>query len=288
MQFPSSSKQMVSFLAEQISEHYDEQEATNIAYIVIEYFFGLNRTEVMLDAPFNNFDSEVEEDLESIIKQLNKNRPIQYILGEAHFYGLDFFVNKRTLIPRPETEELVDLVLKENVARNELNVLDIGTGTGCIPICFKIKEKSWKVVATDKDPYTLEVAQDNADSFGVPVKFIVDDILNTKISVPHNKFDIIVSNPPYIPMKDKKSMSKRVLFYEPEMALFVPDDEPLKFYIAIADFAKDSLASDGKLYFEIHENFGTETKDMLESKGFQQVEVIQDMQGKYRIVKASL
>ena len=288
MQFPSSSKQMVGFIAEQIKEHYDEQEAKNIAFLVIEYFFGLNRTEVMLDAPFNNFDMEVEEDLETVIKHLNKNRPIQYILGEAHFYGIDFFVNKRTLIPRPETEELVDLVLKENQGRKELNVLDIGTGTGCIPVCFKIKERSWNVLATDKDPYTLEVATDNADSLGAQVKFIEDDIFNSNIPIPHNKFDIIVSNPPYIPEKEKSEMSKRVLFHEPETALFVPDADPLKFYKAIADFALEGLAEGGKLYFEIHEKQGEEMKKLLQSKGFKDVAIVKDLQGKDRIAKGLL
>jgi release factor glutamine methyltransferase len=224
------------------------------------------------------------------VKQLKQQRPVQYILGKADFYKLQFVVNEQVLIPRPETEELVDLIIRELKQTNAPDILDIGTGSGCIAITLKKNLPAATVAALDVSEGALKVAMQNAVSNQVAVSFFQQDILktNTLPEAVFRQFDCIVSNPPYICISEKKEMDKNVLEHEPHLALFVPDEDPLLFYKAIADFALNHLKPKGKLYFEINAAYGLETKQMLEKKGFKNVILISDLNNKNRILQGSL
>lgn len=217
---------------------------------------------------------------------MKNENPIQQILGKADFYGLKFYVNEHVLIPRPETEELVDLIIKENKDFNPA-ILDIGTGSGCIPISLRKNIPNAMVSSIDVSEKALEVAKKNAEWNQVEINFILDDILNPSKEIAPNSFDIIVSNPPYIRISEKEEMSNNVLKYEPHLALFVYNDDPLLFYKKIADVALKGLKPQGKIYFEINENFGAECKQMLENKGFKNVVLVKDLSNKNRILRGS-
>jgi release factor glutamine methyltransferase len=217
--------------------------------------------------------------------QLLEKKPIQYILGEAPFYGREFKVNASVLIPRNETEELVHLIIKENKKLN-LRILDIGTGSGCIPISLALEIPSSKTFALDISKEALEVAKDNAKKHEESIIFFQVDILNEDIPV--KDLDIIVSNPPYVCESEKSLMHENVLNFEPHLALFVKDNDPLVFYKIIAKKAKSALKSSGKLYFEINEAFGEKVQYLLEEQGYREISIIQDLNNKDRIVKAVL
>jgi release factor glutamine methyltransferase len=223
--------------------------------------------------------------LEDYIEKLARNMPIQYVLEEAYFYGLIFNVNQHVLIPRPETEELVDLVVKQYI-NQKVKILDIGTGSGCIPISLKHKLPYADITAIDISESALVLAKQNADINRVEVNFILDNALNLE-SEKYSNFDVIVSNPPYIALSEKENMDINVTAFEPDLALFVPDENPLIFYDKIADFALSNLRKFGTLYFEINQNLALETKKMLQEKGFK-VELIKDINQNYRITKAQL
>ena len=264
---------------------YSENEKDSIALILLEYFFEITNTKILLDTPLNQPDADLLSDLESCIEAINNHEPIQYILGITEFYGLSFFVNPSVLIPRQETEELVDLIIKENSSPG-LKVLDIGTGSGCIPITLASFLKDSSVTSMDISAEALEVAKDNAAENDVDVAFIQNDILNPSENT--ELYDIIVSNPPYVTNTEKALMQKNVLDNEPHLALFVEDDNPLVFYKAIVDYALTHLKEKGKLYFEINEQFGEETLQVGLDAGFSSGEVIKDLPGKDRIVKLTL
>ncbi|MBP5709237.1 MAG: peptide chain release factor N(5)-glutamine methyltransferase, partial [Bacteroidales bacterium] len=202
--------------------------------------------------------------IKNIAGELKTGKPIQYIIGEAPFYGLTFKVTPDTLIPRQETEELVRHIITENV-NFKGDILDIGTGTGCIAIALSVNMQNANLFASDFSREALEVAQTNAQSNNAKVFFIHDDILNTSIA---GSFDIIVSNPPYVLESEKRLMSVNVVDFEPPTALYVPDDTPLLFYEKIAEFASEHLKEKGKLYFEINEAFGPQVAEMMRSKDF--------------------
>jgi release factor glutamine methyltransferase len=263
---------------------YEEREASSMSAILIEYFFEMSRMQIAMDVPFVELEEELINNLNECIERLLKKEPIQHILGETEFYGSSFFVNKEVLIPRQETEELVDWVIKENQSRSKFQLLDIGTGSGCIPISIKHHFPQATISGLDVSQKALEVAFDNSTNNGVEVKWIQDDILNTTYSP--ESVDIIVSNPPYITELEKIGMDTNVLEYDPHLALFVENDQPLKFYVAIADFAKKYLSSNGQLYFEINEHYGNETIAMLKEKGFTEIKLKQDLNGKDRMIKA--
>ena len=212
------------------------------------------------------------------------HEPIQYILGEADFYGLKFKVNPSVLIPRAETEELVHLILSNHKNGTELKVLDIGTGSGCIPISLKKNRAKWLVSACDVSSGALAVANANAVKNGVEVDFFLRDILDERLSFEAQYFDIIVSNPPYIPFEERALMPKNVLENEPHLALFVENDTPLIFYKRIADVANASLKVGGQLYFECNEFNAQKVAQVLQDKAFTAVEIHQDMQGKDRMI----
>ena len=214
-------------------------------------------------------------------ERLLTGEPIQYILGEAPFYGRSFAVTRDTLIPRNETEELVHRIIKENPAPG-LRILDLGTGTGCIPISLALELKSPEVYALDVSAAALEVARKNAAALGAQVEFMEGDLLGKIPAV--DPLDLIVSNPPYVPLRDQAEMHANVLNFEPHLALFVPDEDPLLFYRAIGVWGQQLLKSEGKLYLEIYENLADELVQLLQSLGYEHVQVHQDLNGKNRII----
>ncbi|SDC10970.1 peptide chain release factor N(5)-glutamine methyltransferase [Pedobacter soli] len=266
---------------------YDGEEAKALFSLAAEHVLALSPTRLRMER-----DTDVtfihEQQLLSILNDLQLGKPLQYILGEAHFYGLVFKVNEYVLIPRPETEELVDWIIADSnlqFAVGDIKILDIGTGSGCIPVTLKKHLPQAQVSTLDVSAEAIAVARQNARQNGVEVDFIEADILSFKSEL---KFDVIVSNPPYIRLLEQAEMHENVLANEPHLALFVSDEDPLIFYKAIASFAQTNLNPGGKLYFEINEYLGEETVDMLDDKGFKNIELRKDMQGKDRMVRCDL
>jgi release factor glutamine methyltransferase len=275
-------KDIRAHLIEKLSAHFPETELRGFYNWILEYLYDYNASQAILNA-----EKEVEHKdwnrLEEIIAELQAQKPIQQIVGYSWFYGRKFDVNEHVLIPRPETEELVDWILKEQP--NNKSILDIGTGSGCIPITLSL-EANIEMYSIDISTEALKQAKCNARHLKAAVNFIEADILSKDIDVHLGNYDIIVSNPPYVLESDKELMANNVLENEPHLALFVPDNEALKFYEAIADLACKKLNKEGLLYFEIHEKKGRETIKMLQDKGFSNIKLRKDMQGKDRMVKA--
>jgi len=266
---------------DRIAELYGLQEAKSIITIVIKHFSGLSLAEILSG-------KKIEPEAgEKIIRALDKvilKNPVQYILGETEFYGRTFFVDKNVLIPRCETEELVDLVVKENRGK-QVNILDIGTGSGCIAISLDCELPDAKVYAIDISTEALNIAQENSNHNKANVLFAGYDILQN-LEFPFDiKFEIIVSNPPYVRMSEKRYMQANVLEHEPHIALFVEDSSPLIFYEACLRFAGNYLAANGRIYVEINEFLGDETLALFRNYGFEAI-LIKDLSGKNRIVKA--
>ena len=262
---------------------YPETEIRNFSYLIIEKLTGFSRTEVYVNKN-TLFSDEQQHEIESFIEKLKKYVPIQYILGETEFFGLPFYVNESVLIPRPETEELVDWIRKENDKSAEFRLLDIGTGSGCIAIALKHEFTNSEVDAFDISVDALETARRNASLNNLTINLSTVDILNAP-DFP-TKWDIIVSNPPYITENEKDGMLPNVLDYEPHLALFVPDNDPLLFYRNIAEFAQKHLTDNGKLYFEINREAGQSCIDLLTKMGYRDVELRKDISGNDRMVKA--
>lgn len=272
-------KQIVSDL----EATYGQRESESLAVILIEYFFEMGRTQILMDVPFMDFDEEFIEDLNEVIGRLLKEEPIQHILGETEFYGYPFYVSPDVLIPRPETEELVHWIIEECKGES-IKVLDIGTGSGCIPITLKKEQPHLNVSAIDISNDALEVANDNAELNEVEVEFLQHDILGAKL--PELRPDVIVSNPPYIPEEQKKEMHKNVLEFDPSLALFVSDEDPLVFYRRIGEVGLEILPTNGRLFFEINAHFGNETVDLLKGLGYKEVTLRKDLNDKDRMVLA--
>ena len=273
----------------------DEQEIESFFFILTEYFHNLKRVDVALNPNFELSDAEVEK-WNIILADLQQEKPIQYITGEAWFYGLQFEVNENTLIPRPETEELVEWIIesqKSEVQSRKLEILDIGTGTGCIPISLKANLPHVNVSAIDVSEKALEVARRNAVSNKVEINFIQTNILEvedlSQLQTPNfqlpTSFDIIVSNPPYVRNLEKQEIKKNVLDYEPHLALFVEDTDALLFYRKIAQLALKNLSPKGLLFFEINQYLGKETVGLLENLGFKNIELKKDIYGNDRMIK---
>lgn len=264
---------------------YPETEIKSFCYLIVEKLTGFSRTEIIVNKN-TLFSDEQHHEIDSFIEKLKKFVPIQYILGETEFYGLPFNVNESVLIPRPETEELVDWIQSENNRSVNLSILDIGTGSGCIAISLKQEFPNSRVDAFDISDEALKTAQSNANRNKLEVNLARVDILNAPDF--DKKWDIIVSNPPYVTEQEKSEMLPNVLEHEPYVALFVPDNDPLLFYRRIAFFAKSHLQPNGKLYFEINREFGKQTADLLTEMGFKNTEVRKDISGNDRMVKANL
>lgn len=274
-------------LSSSLTPLYDKREAENIADIVIEKITGLKRIDRILHKELL-LSPEQKKHLETYTTDLLQHKPLQYVLQEAWFYGLPLFVNEYVLIPRPETEELVEWILSDikSLSHPSASILDIGTGSGCIPVAFKKNVPAANLTAIDISKEALHVAKKNADANNVVVDYLQVDALKPEQvnMLPH--FDIIISNPPYIPVADKHEMRSNVLDYEPHTALFVEDEKPLLFYNAISTFAATHLNANGYLYFEIHESMGEAIKELLEKDGFSNIMVRKDMQGKDRMIRA--
>lgn len=277
------SKDLLHQISQELEISYDEREAKRMASWLIEDFFNLSTFQIQYNESIN-WSFEKEEQIEDAINRLKKNEPIQYITQRAHFFGLEFKVSPATLIPRPETEELVDLILQENKQNPTAHILDVGTGSGCIPISIQKKMHLADVKSIDISEEALTIAQENNEQLQTNVTFHKKDILN-ELLMEFEKFDVIVSNPPYIRDFERELMHENVLKYEPHLALFVDNHKPLVFYKRITFLATKALKKGGKLYFEINESFGRETALLLKNAGFSNIEIIKDLQGKNRIVK---
>lgn len=266
---------------------YSASEAAAITDLVMEQLTGSDKTERMLYKN-NPITNEEVERLGHYTERLLQQEPVQYVLNESWFCGLKFYVDKKVLIPRPETEELVEWIISNcKFPIDQLEILDIGTGSGCIPVTLKRRLRKAVVTACDISETALGVARKNAARLGADVNFLQLDILDRSKWPVLPRFDIIVSNPPYIPENNKASMDPNVLQYEPHTALFVPDNNALLFYKAIAELGKSHLDQNGTLFFEIHEDLGLAIMDLLAKAGYQ-AELKKDMQGKDRMIKAEL
>lgn len=268
---------------------YPKEEAESITSYVFQELLKVSALE--LKTRKNELlNHDLAEKLDGILSRLYKKEPVQYVLGVAYFYDLKFVVNEEVLIPRRETEELVHLILQQNKLPQP-RILDIGTGSGCIAVSLKKNISTAEVFAIDKSANAIRMAKLNAaNNLGVDKerKFLPRDIFDKSWWDALGKFDIIVSNPPYITENEKSLMHDNVLSFEPHDALFVSNNAPLVYYDAIANFASQNLNPNGILYFEINEAFGAQTKELLQSKGFTHVEVYKDMQGKDRMVAATI
>lgn len=275
---------MYLFYHEQLQDIYSKNEINELLYISFSHVLNFSREDMQLrkDEFLNQSDLIIVYD---IAKDLATKKPIQYVLNEAWFYGEKYFVNENVLIPRPETEELVELICNENKL-TALTLLDIGTGSGCIPISIKKKKSDWNVHAIDVSKAALEVARKNSADLKTPISFYEIDILKTQ-SIENLTFDIIVSNPPYIAKNEAHTMNDNVLEFEPHLALFVENNVPLLFYKVISDFAQANLNQGGKLYFEINQRLGKEVIELLERKGFSNVLLHKDLSGNDRMVSAN-
>jgi len=259
-----------------ITPLYNKDEASSLYYMLCEELLSIPKSKLIIA---EDMDLSVDKinSLHNCLERLKKHEPIQYVLGKTLFMGINFKVNPAVLIPRPETEELVRLMLKEDLDGKE--ILDIGTGSGCIAISLAKNLPNAKITALEISKDALEVAKENAKINNVDIDFVYADIFNYKSD---KKYDIIVSNPPYVLELEKKNMSKNVLDYEPELALFVKNDDPLQFYKAILDFSKNSLNKNGKIYFEINEKYKNEIKDLAYYYSYSKVDCKLDVFGKYR------
>ncbi|GAB3930523.1 peptide chain release factor N(5)-glutamine methyltransferase [Mucilaginibacter myungsuensis] len=268
-----------------LGDIYNASEAEALTLLVLSEILDISKASLKA-FPEKELTDRQSAKFEGILTELNTGKPVQYILGQTEFYGLPFNVNPSVLIPRPETEELVDWILTGAKTSSPKTILDIGTGSGCIAISLKKSLRDADTFAIDISPTALATASSNAELNEVDINFIQADILNFDRSVQLSKFDIIVSNPPYVTGIDKQQMHNNVTDFEPHVALFVPNNDPLLFYKAIADFALEYLRPNGQLYFEINENYGSETADMLSSKGFVDIELRKDLPGRDRMIKA--
>jgi release factor glutamine methyltransferase len=262
----------------QFQSLYDLREAENIARECLCLLTGIHQKHQLIEA-------EISKDFSNELSRLLLGEPWQYVCEKAFFYDLIFNVSPAVLIPRPETEELVHLILSNHSSKYPYKVLDLGTGSGCIPIAIAKNKPHWQITGIDIDVNALAIAQSNALSNAVNVNFVQGNILEIN-SLPQNCWDIIVSNPPYIPENEKQLMHSNVLNYEPHLALFVPDNDALKFYANIAKYAQTYLVSGGFLYFEINEFLAIETRHLLQSHDFEQVQIIKDLYGKDRMICA--
>ena len=280
-------KQYKTHFFDSLKNIQDEQEIESFFFILTEYLHNLKRVDVALNPNFEISDAAIEK-WNVILAELQQEKPIQYITGEAWFYGLQFEVNENTLIPRPETEELVEWILNSPIIQHPtpITILDIGTGTGCIPISLKANLPQANVSAIDVSKQALEVAKRNAELNKVEVNFIQTNILEVENLNQH--FDVIVSNPPYVRNLEKQEIKKNVLDYEPHLALFVEDTDALLFYRKIAQLALKNLSPNGLLFFEINQYLGKETVELLKNLGFKNIELKKDIYGNDRMIKCSI
>ena len=269
-------------ISEAITELYGEIEARQIAEMVVLECGGITRNQLLVEP-----NKEIEiSDLDRIISELRAWRPVQYVIGRAEFDGLEFEVAEGVLIPRPETEELVEWIASEAAA--DARILDVGTGSGCIAISLSRRVQNSRVWALDISLEALDIARRNGQKYAPKVEFLHGDALADFSTLVAEKLDVVVSNPPYIPQSDEPTMRRNVTDYEPETALFVEDSDPLIFYRSIARVARKMLKPGGKLYFEIYELYAAQMRAMLEGEGYVDIVVREDFRGKERMVCATM
>jgi release factor glutamine methyltransferase len=278
-------KETEEYLLRRIQVQYNYEEARSVARIALQFILKLTNVSYSL-----SYRNEVPDgafaQIHRFIDLLQRGEPIQYVTGEAHFMGYDLMVTPDVLIPRRETEELVERIYLENRMYPSRTILDIGTGSGCIAIVLSRLMPDSRVYAMDVSDHALDIAARNAAKFNAGIEFIRGDILTAE-ALAFDAFDVIVSNPPYVTQKEKAAMHVNVLNYEPHLALFVPNEDPLLFYTKITALARGSLNPGGRLYFEVNEYYAWDVKGLLDHHQFTETEIIRDMQGKERIVKGT-
>lgn len=279
----------LAYIQKSLEDNYPPQEIRSFTRLIMEHVCSIPPHKLLSDKD-KELSNREKEEITGIVKRLLQSEPIQYILGKTCFYGYDFLVNPSTLIPRPETEELIDYILSDH-KEEKLRLLDIGTGSGCIAVTFARERKGAEVIGIDISSAAIDTARENARLLQTEnITFIQADILSESQSeqMISGKFDLIVSNPPYIMEKEKDSMEKNVLGYEPGSALFVPDHDPLLFYRRIAQFGKKRLNPGGQLYFEINALLGKEMVGLVNDEGYKEIKLIPDLSGKDRFIKAMI
>lgn len=266
-------------IAIELTPIYGESEAESIAAILLEDIYGVKKID-LLSGSLISYDND---EFNALIERLKFNEPVQYVTGKAPFYGRFFRVKPGVLIPRPETEELVGLILEMN-GNAKSKILEVGVGSGCIAITLAL-EFEGQVFGTDISQEALNIAEKNAELHGAQIKLMRHDVLTEQL--PESDLDILVSNPPYIPLKEQRQMQENVTSFEPGEALFVPSEDPLIFYHKISGAGKRSLKSGGRLFFEIHESFGVQVSNLLAEQGYSEVAIHKDFQGKDRMISAT-
>lgn len=275
-------KELKLFIHNELNDIFGEREKSSIVQILLEHLTNFNKIQFMLSESEECPDIVIEE-AEIAIQRLKNFEPIQYITNSSFFIDFELFVDSSVLIPRPETEELVRWIAKEHDGSK--HVLDIGTGSACIPIGLQYFNPEFIIEACDISDKALVVAKMNAEKFNFNINFFKLNILTNK-QLFLKEYDIIISNPPYIPPEEKKVMHQNVLDFEPHIALFSSNENPLEFYKAICEFSQVNLAKDGFLYFEMNEFYAIEIQDIMESFGFTNIEMKRDLQGKWRMIRA--
>jgi release factor glutamine methyltransferase len=268
-------------------DNYEERDVDTLLFMLIEEFSGISKTRVISEPHLTITESELLN-IHFAVKDLNNHKPIQYIIGKTEFYGFPIKVNSNVLIPRQETEELVELVIRENQHRKNLRILDIGTGSGCIAIAISKNLPTAEILAIDISQVAIQTAKSNAQLNEANINFCCLDFLNESNWSKFEFLDIITSNPPYVRYSEKALMKKNVLNFEPEKALFVDDENPLIFYKAIAYFARHNLNKSGKIYCEINQYLGKEIVNLFDQEGFADVYLMKDLNGNDRIIAAKL
>lgn len=276
-------KQVEDWIRKELSARYGKEEVRYYSLLIFNHLRGYERKDLLMNATSPITQEEMSFVSQSLIR-LQNEEPIQYVLGFTEFYGLRFKTDHRALIPRPETEELVDWILHDKFGDFK-RVLDVGTGSGCIAISLKKFLPESSVVAWDISQDALNLAMENASLNEVKVDFQLQDVLNSNANLSHS-LDLLVSNPPYVTMKEKRLMMPNVLNFEPHNALFVEDEQPLLFYNAIARMGQEMLRIGGWLYFEINESLGLETEKLLCELGYSRVELKKDLHGRFRMIRA--
>lgn len=273
-------KETLKELRETLIPIYGKGEAEAIIRILFHYLKGWSLTDMLIHSD-DELSPFIKKEIKDILERLKKHEPIQYITGEARFHGMTFKVNRDVLIPRPETDELVDLIITENDKKNDLKVLDICTGSGCIAIALSRNLPFSDITAIDNSAKALDCAKENARILKSKINFLEEDIFSW---APSEKYDIIVSNPPYVALSEALKMDPNVLEYEPSSAIFVTDEKPLVFYDRIGDIAIKSLNPGGKLYLEINPLYTSELEKLLLNKGLRNISIVKDTSGKDRFL----
>jgi len=276
-------KSLRTFFNDELIGYYPETEVESFFNLLSEDILNMKRINISQNL-YSVVSGKKYEKFQKAITRLKNYEPIQYILGNTEFYGLEFEVNPSTLIPRPETEELVNWIIDDCKDKQDISILDIGTGSGCIAVTLAKHLPTAKVHALDVSEEALKLAKQNANNNNVEVEFIEADILDSDFG--NTQFDVIVSNPPYVRELEKEAMSANVLNHEPHLALFVQDDDALLFYRKITEISENILKPNGQLYFEINENLGERTKELLANNSFNNIELKRDIFDKDRMIKA--